>query len=259
MLTVFDGENGYPLSNDDYYVRELASGLDELVFQMSLRDPMYKHIVEEARIRDRDENIYIIKQIDAGNEQVKVVAQIDIDDFKSVMYEKYSNNILSFNNSRDAFGTAMYKLGLDVNTTDHAVWDRAAEELLAQNPILKGRVMDEIYNMMESGEAAIGAYYAGDYFTMLDAQDLLNATEADAAEGPQMGDIATNGKAVAYGKRTKRKQHFTPDTMPTQRTIFEDFDRNADKADVEDWEGEHRCDSSDSPDKEPVRPFDQEW
>ena len=34
MLTVFDGENGYPLSNDDYYVRELASGLDELVFQM---------------------------------------------------------------------------------------------------------------------------------------------------------------------------------------------------------------------------------
>ena len=30
--------------------------------------------------------------------------------------------------------------------------------------------MDEIYNMMESGEAAVGTYYAGDYFTMLDAQ-----------------------------------------------------------------------------------------
>jgi spermidine/putrescine-binding protein len=30
--------------------------------------------------------------------------------------------------------------------------------------------MDEIYNMMESGEAAAAAYYAGDYFTMLDAQ-----------------------------------------------------------------------------------------
>lgn len=97
MLTVFSGENGYPLSNDDYYVRELSSGLDELVFQMSLRDPMYKHVVEEARIRDRDENIYIIKQIDAGNEQVKVVAQIDIDDFKSTMYEKYSNNSATVN------------------------------------------------------------------------------------------------------------------------------------------------------------------
>ena len=30
--------------------------------------------------------------------------------------------------------------------------------------------MDEIYNMMESGEAAVSAYYAGDYFTMCDAQ-----------------------------------------------------------------------------------------
>ena len=30
--------------------------------------------------------------------------------------------------------------------------------------------MDEIFNMMESGEAAISAYYAGDYLTMLDNQ-----------------------------------------------------------------------------------------
>ena len=30
--------------------------------------------------------------------------------------------------------------------------------------------MDEIFNKLESGEAAIGAYYAGDYFTMVDAQ-----------------------------------------------------------------------------------------
>ena len=51
--------------------------------------------------------------------------------------------------------------------------------------------------------------------TMLDAQDILNAEERDAAEGPQMGDVAQNGKVLAYGKRTKRKKHFTPDTMPT--------------------------------------------
>ncbi len=84
--------------------------------------------------------------------------------------EKYSGKILQFNNARDAFGTAMYKLGIDVNTTDKAEWDRAAAELLAQRPLVYSLVMDEIYNMMESGEAAIGAYYAGDYFTMVDAQ-----------------------------------------------------------------------------------------
>ena len=41
---------------------------------------------------------------------------------------------------------------------------------MKQRPLVYSLVMDEIYNMMESGEAAIGAYYAGDYFTMVDAQ-----------------------------------------------------------------------------------------
>ena len=84
--------------------------------------------------------------------------------------EKYRGEILQFNNSRDAFGTAQFKLGLDVNDTDHVKWDQALAELKKQAPLVKSYVMDEIYNMMESGEAAIGVYYAGDYFTMLDAQ-----------------------------------------------------------------------------------------
>ena len=84
--------------------------------------------------------------------------------------EKYRGSILQFNNSRDAFGTAQYRLGLDVNDTDRANWDAALAELKKQAPLVKSYVMDEIYNMMESGEAAVGIYYAGDYFTMLDAQ-----------------------------------------------------------------------------------------
>ena len=84
--------------------------------------------------------------------------------------EKYAGKILQFNNSRDAFGTAMYKDGLDVNTTDKAQWDQALQTLLDQRPLVKGYVMDEIFNSLESGEAAIGAYYAGDYFTMAEAQ-----------------------------------------------------------------------------------------
>ncbi len=99
-----------------------------------------------------------------------VVDESDANDWDLMWNEKYSGNILQFNNSRDAFGTAQYKLGLDVNSTDHSEWELALEELKAQSPLVKSYVMDEIYNMMESGEAAIAAYYAGDYFTMLDAQ-----------------------------------------------------------------------------------------
>ena len=84
--------------------------------------------------------------------------------------ENYKGQIVQFNNSRDAFGTAFYKLGLDVNTTDKAAWNKGLEELRKQKPLLKKLVMDEIYNMMEAGEAAIGSYYAGDYLTMVDNQ-----------------------------------------------------------------------------------------
>ncbi len=100
----------------------------------------------------------------------EVVDEADANGWDLLWNEKYKGNILQFNNSRDAFGTAQYRLGLDVNTTDHASWDQALAELKKQAPLVKSYVMDEIYNMMESGEAAIGVYYAGDYFTMLDAQ-----------------------------------------------------------------------------------------
>ena len=89
--------------------------------------------------------------------------------------DQYAGNVLMFRNSRDALATALFYLGYDVNTTDEAQL-REAKELLAD---AKGRgvyqsfVMDEIYQKMEGGNAAIGAYYAGDFLTMLDNNEDL--------------------------------------------------------------------------------------
>lgn len=82
--------------------------------------------------------------------------------------DAYAKQILQFDNSRDAFGTAMYKLGISVNTDNKSEWKRAYEELAAQKPKLKRYVMDQVFNMMESGDAAIAAYYAGDCITMME-------------------------------------------------------------------------------------------
>ena len=87
--------------------------------------------------------------------------------------ERHTGNILQFNNSRDAFGTAQYFLGLDVNSTDEAEWRLALEKLKEQKPILQGYVMDEIFNKMENGSAGIAAYYAGDFFTMYENNEDL--------------------------------------------------------------------------------------
>lgn len=99
-----------------------------------------------------------------------VVNEKDTGGWDLLWNEKYANKIVQFNNSRDAFGTAMYKLGIDVNTKDIALWDKAHDEMMKQRPLVYSFVMDEIFNIMQSGEASIGAYYAGDYFTMMEDQ-----------------------------------------------------------------------------------------
>jgi spermidine/putrescine transport system substrate-binding protein len=87
--------------------------------------------------------------------------------------EKYKGQILQFNNPRDAFGTAIYSEGGDVNTKDEAVWEMAAEKLKNQKPLIQSYVMDEIFNKMKNGSAAIAPYYAGDYFIMYDSNEKL--------------------------------------------------------------------------------------
>jgi len=87
--------------------------------------------------------------------------------------EKYSGNILQFNNPRDAFATAMYWKGMDVNTTEPDVWEDAYELLKEQKPILQGYVNDEIFNKMKSESAAIAAYYVGDFLIMAEEEENL--------------------------------------------------------------------------------------
>ena len=92
----------------------------------------------------------------------------------SVMWdEKYIGKILMQNNPRDAFGIAQYLLGYDVNSTNEEEWYDALEKLKEQKPLVKGYVMDEIFNKMESGDAAIAAYYAGDFLTMYSQNESL--------------------------------------------------------------------------------------
>lgn len=136
--------------------------------------PNYEYIPEDFRNLFYDpDNQYSIPYtygVTGIIYNANVVDEADAKDWDLLWNEKYAGQILQFNNPRDAFGTAQYKLGLDVNSGDKAQWDQAFEELKKQSPLVKSYVMDEIYNMMESGEAAIGVYYAGDYFTMADAQ-----------------------------------------------------------------------------------------
>ena len=97
----------------------------------------------------------------------KTLVKEEPDSWSVLWDEQYKDKVLMFNNSRDAFAIAQLLLGQSLNTTSEQDWVDAAELLAKQkdavNPVY---VMDEVFNLMESGEYAFATYYAGDYVLM---------------------------------------------------------------------------------------------
>lgn len=92
----------------------------------------------------------------------------------SILWDrKYEGQVLMFNNPRDAFAIAQSLLGQDYNDPDPAQWAEAYDKLLEQKPVVRAYVMDEVFNIMEAGAAAMAPYYVGDYFTMAENNDDL--------------------------------------------------------------------------------------
>ena len=98
----------------------------------------------------------------------KMVDEADVTGWELLWNEKYARQILMFDNSRDAFGIAQYKLGIDVNTTDKEELQRCAQELSKQRPLVQQYVMDQVYEKMIQNNAAIAPYYAGDAMMMME-------------------------------------------------------------------------------------------
>ena len=90
----------------------------------------------------------------------------EITSWSALFDERFTGQILMFDNQRDAFGIALKYLGYYQNTVNENEIMEAFDLLLMQNPLLQAYVMDQIYDKLESGEAWIGPYYAGDYFVM---------------------------------------------------------------------------------------------
>lgn len=174
-----NGVSGYDvIIPSDYMIARLADEglLEELNFD---NIPNYQYVDEAFKglYYDPDNRYsvpYTYGRVGIIYNTDQVAAE-DVSGSWDLMWnDHYTGKILQFNNSRDALGTAMYKLGIDVNTLDQAEWERAKEELLLQKPILKSFVMDEVFGEMMNGDAAIAAYYAGDFLYMYEDNDLLD-------------------------------------------------------------------------------------
>ncbi len=88
--------------------------------------------------------------------------------------ETYLDQILMFDNPRDAFMIAESLLGYSINTENPDELKACAEKLKEQKRIVQGYVMDEIFDKMGAGDALIAPYYAGDALTIMAENDSLN-------------------------------------------------------------------------------------
>ena len=177
-------------SNENMYSKLLGGGVsydvivpsDYMVSRLIDEDMLleldYDNIPNFKYIRDDCKNLYFDREqkysvcFNTGN--TVLIYNKDIVKEKptswSVLWdEQYNGDVLMFNNSRDAFAIAHAILGNDFNTLDEQDWIEAAQLLAKQkdlvNPVY---VMDEVFNLMESGEYAFAPYYAGDYLLMLE-------------------------------------------------------------------------------------------
>lgn len=91
-----------------------------------------------------------------------------VDSWKILWDKKYAGKILMFDNPRDSFGIAQKILGYSFNTTNASEWEKAANLLKQQKPLVQAYVMDQIFDKMSSGEAWLAPYYAGDAATLVE-------------------------------------------------------------------------------------------
>ncbi|MDO4779307.1 MAG: spermidine/putrescine ABC transporter substrate-binding protein [Tissierellia bacterium] len=127
--------------------------------------PNYKNVGEEFKKKDFDPNdeysvpyfwgtlgiVYNTKQVSEK-----------IDSWDVLFDEKYKDEIIMMNSSRDGIGIALLKLGYSINSRNPEELDKARELLTKQHSIVKAYLLDETKDMMKHGEAKIAVLYSGD-------------------------------------------------------------------------------------------------
>lgn len=154
----------------DYMISRMISEdmLEELDFD---HIPNYQYIDEAYKSLEFDpDNQYSVAYTWGTVGIIYNTTMVDyVPDSWSVLWdEDLSGQILMFDNSRDALGIALKYLGYSQNSTDPAEITQAVDLLIEQKPLVQTYVMDQIFDKLEGGEAAVGPYYAGDAITMIE-------------------------------------------------------------------------------------------
>jgi len=85
-----------------------------------------------------------------------------VDSWNILWDEKYAGEILMYDSMRDTIGITLKKLGYDINTRNEEDILAAQEALIAQKPLVRAYLTDDIKMELINGNAAMGVVYSGD-------------------------------------------------------------------------------------------------
>lgn len=161
----------------DYMIARLID--ENMLLKLDFSNiPHYSNILDEYKGLYFDEKEEYSVPYNVGMIGViynkKIVNKEDLGSWDLMFNNKYKGTILQYNNPRDAFATAQFLLGIDVNSTNSDDWDKAYSKLIEQKPLVQAYVADEVFSKMESGEAAVASYYVGDFLLMHDVNEDLD-------------------------------------------------------------------------------------
>ncbi len=143
----------------------------------------------------------------------------DVGSWSILWNEKYANDILMFSNSRDAFAIACKYLGYSMNTTDEKELRSAASALTDQKLLVQAYVMDEIFDKMTGGEAALAPYYAGDAITMIgDNPDLAYSVPREGT------NLFVDAMCVPKGAKNKEAAEMYINFMCETKTALKNIE-----------------------------------
>ncbi|MBP3250356.1 MAG: spermidine/putrescine ABC transporter substrate-binding protein [Ruminococcus sp.] len=162
----------------DYMISKMIK--EKMIQPLDLSNiPNFEYIMENFRNQAYDpENAYTVPYTWGTVGIIYDTTMIDIPpeeiDWDLLWNEDYADQILMFDNPRDAFAIAELMLGYSLNTEDPEELEQAAFKLRQQKRIVQGYVMDEVFDKMEAGDALIAPYYAGDALTILEGNEDLD-------------------------------------------------------------------------------------
>lgn len=101
----------------------------------------------------------------------EMVGDIEIDSWDDLWNEKFKAQMVMPDSVRDAFMIGLKKNGYSLNSTDEEEIRKAADDLIAQKPLVYKYANDSARDLLADGSAALGVVWNGEYIYTRDLND----------------------------------------------------------------------------------------